>query len=398
MPQQVQITPLETADTVRLQKELGLVDPKAPLVEQATVDPELAKQAGQYADQLLSNMGNLDAEVASKNSIEEMGRSIQKQAAIKSAMLRQPIKNLYRSGEEGSETAVALVDLRISVERLDPNSLDLTPGWGTRLLGRIPGVGTPLKRYFMRYESAETHLQSIMGSLDKGKTQLKNDIITLTVDQLEMRKLTIRLQKTVELGRLIDQKLEEKLANMVEGDEKTRFVKEELLFPLRQRIQDLQQQLIVNQQGVLALEIVIRNNKELIRGIYRAQDVTMSALTVAVTVALALANQKIQLDKILKLNATTSKLIESTGKNLRSQGVEIQKMASSTMLDMNALKSAFTDIKAAMDDLSRFRQEALPQMAQAILDMDKMSIEQEEVIRQMEKGRKAQGAINIEVK
>ncbi len=290
------------------------------------------------------------------------------------------------------------MDLRISVERLDPNSLDLTPGWGTRLLGRIPGVGTPLKRYFMRYESAETHLQSIMGSLDKGKTQLKNDIITLTVDQLEMRKLTIRLQKTVELGRLIDQKLEEKLANMVEGDEKTRFVKEELLFPLRQRIQDLQQQLIVNQQGVLALEIVIRNNKELIRGIYRAQDVTMSALTVAVTVALALANQKIQLDKILKLNATTSKLIESTGKNLRSQGVEIQKMASSTMLDMNALKSAFTDIKAAMDDLSRFRQEALPQMAQAILDMDKMSIEQEEVIRQMEKGRKAQGAINIEVK
>ncbi len=70
----------------------------------------------------------------------------------------------------------------------------------------------------------------------------------------------------------------------------------DLLFPLRQRIQDLQQQLPVNQQGLLTTELVIRNNRELIRGVNRALNVTVYALQVAATSALALANQKIVLE------------------------------------------------------------------------------------------------------
>jgi uncharacterized protein YaaN involved in tellurite resistance len=39
---------------------------------------------------------------------------------------------------------------------------------------------------------------------------------------------------------------------------KVKFVAEEVLFPLRQRIMDMQQMIVVNQQGVMATEIVIR--------------------------------------------------------------------------------------------------------------------------------------------
>jgi len=42
---------------------------------------------------------------------------------------------------------------------------------------------------------------------------------------------------------------------------------------LRQRIQDLQQQLAVNQQGVLAVELIIRNNKELMKGVDKVEPV-----------------------------------------------------------------------------------------------------------------------------
>ena len=119
------------------------------------------------------------------------------------------------------------------------------------------------------------------------------------------------------------------------GDPRRAVVENEWLFPLRQRIQDLQQQLVVNQQGIMAIDLVIRNNVELMRGVDRATNVTVSALQVAVTLALALANQKITLDKILAVNETTDKLIGQTAERLRTQGVEIHKMASGTSLNID---------------------------------------------------------------
>jgi uncharacterized protein YaaN involved in tellurite resistance len=119
---------------------------------------------------------------------------------------------------------------------------------------------------------------------------------------------------------LIDQKLSYSLEREVPADDpRYAFIQEELLFPLRQRIQDLQQQLAVNQQGVLAIELIVRNNKELIKGVDRAVNVTINALNVAVTVALALANQKIVLDKIQAVNVVTDRLIAQTAATLRSQ-------------------------------------------------------------------------------
>src|SRR5690606_12096291 len=150
------------------------------------------------------------------------------------------------------------------------------------------------------------------------------------------------------------------IAQLPADDSRRSFMEEELLFPLRQRILDLQQQLAVSQQGILALEVVIRNNRELIRGVDRSINVTVSALNVAVVVAMALANQRLVLDRVRSINTTTSDLIAGTAQALRTQGVEIQTQASSTVLDMEKLEQAFNDVIGAIDEVSRYRREALP--------------------------------------
>jgi len=58
---------------------------------------------------------------------------------------------------------------------------------------------------------------------------------------------------------------------------------------------------------------------------------------------------------------------------------------------------AFQDIKTAMDDISKFRQEALPQMANNILRLDNLTTEAAEVIEKMERSSKARPAIEIDV-
>ncbi len=371
-----------------------VLDVPAP-AELALPEPEptdeLREQAEAQVAQLLSiDPTDEEARTAARAAVDAMGRDLQTRSATRSRMLQAPLKELSHGTEDGGEVAKSLSDLRIEVEKLDPSGLDTEAGWFTRFVGKIPGVGTPLKRYFMRYESSQTQIDSIVQSLEKGRDQLKRDNTTLGDDQKTMRELTHALTGQVALAQALDAAVVDKLATDIGPDDPRRqFVEEDILFALRQRTLDLQQQLAVNQQGVLAIEIIIRNNRELIRGVDRALDVTISALQVAVTVALALAHQKIVLDKIEAINTTTSAMIAGTAERLKTQGTAIHQQASSTMLDMESLKQAFADIDAALDEISRYRREALPTMAGSILELDQLTAESEAAIKKMESGRAA---------
>lgn len=361
--------------------------------------PDLDAQAEEVTQKLVSlDVTDVDARERSRASVDQMGLELQKEAMRQSEMLEEPVRKLADKSEDGGEVASALIDLKTQVESLDPARFDFEPGWFSRLLGYLPGVGTPAKRYFSKYESAQSVIDAIIKSLELGREQLKRDNITLLEDQRRMRELAGKLQRAIQLGQLIDQKLSYKLERELSSEEEKRsFVEQELLFPLRQRIMDLQQQLAVNQQGILATEIVVRNNKELMRGVNRALNVTVSALQIAVTVAMALSHQKIVLDKITALNTTTSNLIANTAERLKTQGTEIHKQASSAMLDLEALKKAFADINAAMADIGKFRAESLPKMAKAISEMDELASQAHKKIVEKDMGRKVEPIIPIEV-
>jgi uncharacterized protein YaaN involved in tellurite resistance len=368
------------------QETLPAVIPEEEIVQ----DPELEKLSDEFVQAVLSlNLDDGDARGEQRNAVDTVGIEIQRRSAQRSGMLREPIKKLASRGEDGGPVANALVELKVQMEDLNPNHYDFNVSGFAKALSFIPGVGNRLQRYFLRYESAQGVIDEIVRSLENGREMLHRDNLTLDDDQSEMRTLTHQLGRQVQLGQIIDRKLEAALAQVPDGDQQRQFIMDELLFPLRQRIQDLQQQLAVNQQGVLAVELVMRNNRELIRGVDRALNVTISALSVAVTVALALANQKLVLDRIVALNQTTSDLIAGTAQNLRTQGAAIHQQASTTMLDMDALTSAFEDIDQAMNEISRYRQEALPQMAEQILELDRLTARGEETVQRMEQGREA---------
>ncbi len=392
---------LALADPAGIKQELSLTDPGSIAIT-TKPPPELENKADEFIKSLLSfdpkdpdQMTLRDENIA---AVENLGSQTQKEAAHRSTMLKEPIRKLAARGEDGGEVANALVDLKIQVEDLDPGKFDFKAGWLTRTLGFLPGIGTPLKKYFSQFESSQTVIDAIVRALEEGQKVLQRDNVTLAQDQKVMRTLTIKLEKAIQLGMLIDQKIEYSLEREVPHDDpRHNFIKDELIFPLRQRIQELQQQLAVNQQGVLAVEIIIRNNKELIKGVNKGINVTVNALNVAVTVALALANQKIVLDKINAVNKMTDNLIAQTAAQLRTQGVEIHKQASSTQLDINTLKQAFSDINAALEDISSFRQQALPMMANNILEMDKLTRTTGEAIQRMEQGNKVAARITLDV-
>lgn len=219
--------------------------------------------------------------------------------------------------------------------------------------------------------------------------QLSEDNKSLAVDRDRMRALTYELEDYVAFGELLDAEVVSKIEQEADA-EKKKFLEEEILFALRQRIMDLQQRLAVNQQGVQSADLLIGNNKELIRGIKRALDVTVEALSVASTIAMGLARQKKQLDALQATNETASDLLLQTSERLKTQGVAIHKQAASASLDMDKLKQTFANSLAAWEDINSFRREALPSMRQTINELQTLSDSQRELTEQMEQGQALQ--------
>ncbi len=276
------------------------------------------------------------------------------------------------AGNEDDVTR-ALAELRAEVDRLDPGALDLEQGWLGRVVGRLPGSRTPVQRYFGRFETSQLVLDRILRTLQQGRDQLRRDLVTLGADQAELRDVVAGLTSEVDLAQAVDTALASALAGALPGGEPHReFVHDELLYLVRQRTVDLQQQLTVTQQGVLALEVLARNNRELVRGVDRALNVTVTALDVAVAVALGLAHQRLVLDKIEAVTARAPELTRRLGRDLRTRGAETHRRSTATAADLASLREAFADINETLDEIDRQQEEASSTVGDSLLDLDRV--------------------------
>lgn len=357
----------------------------------AKAENDLEKKAQENVDKLFDfSMADVEKQEELKANVETLGLDLEKENGM-SPMMKSTIRDVSKN-QEGGNVGKALADLKIKVEELDPARVDFSDGWVSRYLGFLPFVGKPLKSYATQFETSQTVISAIMNSLEAGKEELQRDNVTLLEDQKRMKNLALRLEQAIKLVQMMDKKVVDRLKTMDAGDEKN-FVEQQILFPLRQRIMDLQQTLMVNQQGVVALDVIIANNKELIKGAQRTKTVTVNALQVAVTVAMALENQKKTLDKIQAVESTTNDLIKGTAEKLKTQGTEINKKATNSTLNVENLKKAFSDIHDAMQEIETFKQSALPKMQQQIAQMDEMTSEAAKKIAEMEKGKQARSKL-----
>lgn len=360
---------------------------KNEVIEAVKPEKEEVKKLKVLSDNNVEAVMNLDMDSLEDRklilkSIDEFGLDTMQKSSQKNALLEISIKNLSKMGDEGGEVAIGLTELQRAMKDLDPSMIDFTKK------GFFGRVANPIRTYFDKYQKADNVINDIMGSLEKGKITLKNDNTTLEIEELSMRDLTKKLAKEIEMGIMMDEEISDALNKAkVNNDDPDRisFVSEEILFPLRQRIMDMQQMIVVNQQGIIAIEVIRRNNKELIRGVDRAKNVTISALRTATIVASALYNQKIVLKKIDLLNKTTNDLISGTSKMLKEQGAEIQRQSIESNISVDTLKSAFSDTLEALNAISSYKQEALPRLKETISQFKELADLGEKQISKLEK-------------
>jgi uncharacterized protein YaaN involved in tellurite resistance len=335
----------------------------APAVDAAAL-PGLDAKVESYLGSLMAAQPRSPEFTAKAADVRAMGDAdIRRAAESSNRLLKSPVKALQEGGlAEGSKVGSTLLELRRTVEDLDPKEAT----GAKKLLGLIP-FGDKVNDYFRKYQSAEGHLDAILHALRDGQDELGKDNAALNLEKQQLWEAMGRLNQYVYVAERLDARLAAGISDIESiNPEKAKALRDDVLFYVRQKHQDLLTQLAVSIQNYLAIDIVIKNNIELIKGVDRASTTTISALRTAVMVAQALGNQKLVLTQITALNTTTSSLIERTSEMLRDNSAAIQEQAASATIGLPQLQAAFQNIYATMDTIDSFKIQALDNMAATI--------------------------------
>ncbi|MGU3389945.1 toxic anion resistance protein [Sphingomonas sp. M1A8_2b] len=346
------LTPPDPVPTVAPAKAAGLV----PV--DAGVKSQLEERVSGFVTDLVAQDVNSPEFGKRVDAITAMGaKEIRDAAGQSNRFLDRPVKAMDQETGVGKD----LAELRRVVEDLDPGKKgNLTAP--QKLFGIIP-FGGKMRNYFDGYKSSQTHIAQILKSLGSGKDELLMDNAAIDTERANLWAAMGRLEQMIHLSKTMDAKLEDVANDLDHTDPaKAKAIRETALFYTRQRTQDLLTQMAVTVQGYLALDLVKKNNVELVKGVDRASTTTVSALRTAVTVAQALTNQKLVLEQITALNTTTANIIDSTGKLLKSQTAQIHEQAASATIPLETLQRAFQNIYDTMDAIDVFKLKALDSM------------------------------------
>ncbi|MFC9338005.1 toxic anion resistance protein [Streptomyces sp. NPDC057020] len=353
------LTPPEPVPPVRAEQASGLVP-----VDEAT-RTELTRRAAEYVGSL-DGLDPRSPEFAGRiGEITALGTGEMRSAAQQSnRMLDRTIRSLDAGGGGDAQARVgsSLVELRRTITDLDPRD---TPGRGLKgLLAKLPG-GNRLRDHVARYASSQATLNRIVGSLRGGQDELRRDNAALQTERARLWETMGRLQECAVLTDALDAAVEQRVAATADPA-RADALRADVLFPVRQKHQDLLTQLAVCAQGYLAMDVVRRNNDELIKGVDRAATTTVSALRIAVMLASALDNQRKVAEQVHALRSTTEDLVRGNAEMLATQAGEIQRIAADPAVGAETLRTAFQQIYRTLDAIDAYKARATESMAATV--------------------------------
>lgn len=340
-------------------EEIDKLDTQVEGLLNAIVNAESGSDDMRSLSSTLSTLGSKQMNETSEMSNRMLGRTL-------SGM---------RQSSEGNEIATSLKALRSKVKDLDPSQYDPDASKFKRIimspLNKL-GIGKRIENAAQEYRTAETQLKEIQQALFNGKDSLLKDNASITLERDSMRKSMRNLEQYVYVIGQLDNRIEERLVHLeTEDPMKAKDIKNEILFPLRQKKQDILQHMAVSMQGFMALQVIQQNNNELIKGVDRTTSTTMAGLRTSIMIAEALNTQRSVLEQVKATNAMNEHFIAKNAQSLKENGDLIQRQAVEATVSIETWRKAFDDTFQALDKMDKYREEALPKMKETLDNLEK---------------------------
>jgi uncharacterized protein YaaN involved in tellurite resistance len=391
MPTQVAQQKPQVANRKQLAEDLNLgkndlsyVDLNPQEKNVLDIDPEIVAQVQPEVDKFLKILLDKKEDATKKtDTIYSLGRRAESR---KNEFLDRQMKDLMT--QEGNDSlAQGLLDLRDQIAELDPNlyfgegSINHFARW---LAGNNKFFKKLVRKYLDKYLSAETVIYQILRGLKEGEGLLERNNVTLKEEKQQMRADVEQLKKAIAFGQLLDGKIEEAVSETQDAEWK-QILSEEILFPLRQRINTLQKTRVVKNQSILTYEMIIRTNRQLLNGI-KNSDQAIEILKVAITTELALKDAEKVNKAINAMDKLSGDMLVKNSEKLQTVVMEVYKTAARAGIPIEKLVTAQRNALATIENYSKFIQEQLPLMKEEAAHVEELNKEVQAANDKMERG------------
>ena len=343
---------------------------------QIAVPTEAAKRISSIVEAFVEEMGSLDVHGDEyRRRVEDINglgdREIRATSEMSNRLLDRPVRAVSGILEGKSPVGRKLIELRHTVEDLNPAKYELKASKPRRALGMIP-LGDRLRNYFDKYTKAQSHIEGIVASLSDSRAELERDNAAIEQEERGLWAEIETLRQYAFMAHRLDEALEARIEEIERSDAgRGRTLREDVLFPVRRRRQEILTQLAVAAQGHAALRVVEQNNHEVVRAIKTATTTTVAALRTAVMVAQALTSQRLVVEQLQAVNDVTSGMIETTSSLLREQSTQVETRATSPGVDLAALQRAWDNVFAALDQIDSYKLNALAAMKVTVNELSR---------------------------
>jgi uncharacterized protein YaaN involved in tellurite resistance len=265
-------------------------------------------------------------------------------------------------GVEDGAAYQAMANMRTLFAELNPASQgDLFSP--VRILGiRLPWINK-LARYLGRYQSAQTHMAAIQTQMIRAKDEIAQDVAAMELVRQQLRQAAQNLAGMAYYLCQIDLRLTQEIAGLKQTDpERARLFEQELLYYVRQNLNDVEAAQALNLNADLVLGELRKTGRETITGCDRVLTLGMAALSIAATLARATGNQMATQNMVSGAKTEIEQLINSTGQALNAHAEQTARFGNDPIIGVQTLQQMFSQTFAAMDKIDSFRTEALGNM------------------------------------
>ena len=307
-----------------------------------------------------------------RNSIIYFGSSAQEKLDEISNRMIDGVQN-KDMGAAGAALNEMVASIRgFDMEKFNPN---IKLAWYQKLFG----VAKPIVKFIQEYEEVRDQIDMISNSLEKHKSQLMTDVVSLdklydaNLDYFRNLELYIKAGETKleELEETIIPQYEVKAADKemlaIQDVKEIRGFRDEL----ERRVHDLRLSRQVTMQSLPSIRLIQENDKSLISKI---------TSTLVNTVPLW-RNQLAQTVTIFRSHDTaiavkdaadlTNELLEKNAEGLRDANVQVRTQMERGIFDIESIKKANETFIATLDDSLRIAQEGKAARADALVELHK---------------------------
>jgi len=319
--------------------------------------------------ELLKAINELD--VADRNSIIYFGSSAQEKLDDISNRMIDGVQN-----KDTGKAGAALNEMVASIRGFDMSEFD--PNKKLEWWKKIFGVAKPLTKFVQQYEEVRDQVDLISNDLEKHKSQLMTDVVSL--DKLYDANLDFfrNLELYIKAG---DTKLEELEQSIIpEFVEKTtdkdmmaiQELKEIRGFrdELERRVHDLRLSRQVTMQALPSIRLIQENDKSLISKITSTlvNTVPLWRNQLAQTVAIFRSHDTAMAVK--DAADLTNELLEKNAEGLRDANREVREQMERGIFDISSIKKANETLIATLNDSLSIAEDGKKARVQALAELE----------------------------